>query len=117
VAEGSMQVVKITNQGRQKILKFALDELSVKKPNSWDESWRLISFDLPENISQKRKIFVEYLNAWGFYPLHKSVYLQAYPCLNEIEFLRSYLGINEYVKIFTVTEIENDGLFRNFFGV
>lgn len=117
VVEKEAQIVKITNQGRQKILRYALDELSVKKPNSWDEKWRLISFDLPENISQKRKIFVEYLNVWGFYPLHKSVYLQAYPCLDEIEFLRSYLGINEYVKVFTVTEIENDELFRDFFGV
>lgn len=115
--EGGMQVAKITDQGRQRILKFALDELVVKKPKFWDKKWRLVSFDLPEKLAQLRKVLVEYLHVWGFYPLHKSVYLHAYPCFKEIEFLREFLGVSEYVRLFTVTEIENDELFREFFGV
>lgn len=115
--EKGAQIVKITNQGRQKIIKFALDDLVIEKPKFWDKKWRLISFDLPEKIKRKRKIFLEYLKTWGFYPLHKSVYLHAYPCKKEIEFLREYLEIGEYVRIFDVLEIENDKLFREHFGV
>lgn len=115
--ENDMQVIKITNNGRQKILKFALDELTINKPKVWDQKWRLVSFDLPEKLAVKRKILVEYLRVWGFYPLHKSVYLHAYPCFKEIDFLRGYLGIAEYVRLFTAAEIENDKLFKDFFGV
>lgn len=115
--EEGMQIVKITNNGRLKILRLALDELEIKKPKIWDGRWMLLSFDLPEKIKTQRKILVEYLKAWGFYPLHKSVYLHAYPCLKEIEFLRAYLGIGEYLKIFVVNKIENDRGFRSFFGV
>lgn len=115
--QDGMQIVKITDNGRRKVLKFALDELEIKKPKIWDEKWRLISFDLPEKLSKTRKILVEYLKAWGFYPLHKSVYLHAYPCSKEIEFLRSYLGISEYLRIFVVKEIENDKQFSSFFGI
>lgn len=115
--EGEIQVVKITDRGRQRILKFALDELAVKKPRFWDKKWRLVSFDLPEKLARLRKVFVEYLHTWRFYPLHKSVYLHAYPCFKEIEFLREFLGVSEYVRLFMVTEIENDKLFREFFGV
>lgn len=112
-----VQVVRITNDGRKRVLRMALDELAIKKPKMWDEKWRLVSFDLPEKISKLRKILVEYLRAWGFYPLHKSVYLHAYPCLNEVLFLREYLGVGEYVRVFIVARIENDQVFRDFFGV
>ena len=112
-----MQIIKITKEGKQKILKMALDELSIKKPRIWDRKWRLVSFDLPEKLAEIRKVLVEYLSVWGFYPLHKSVYLHAYPCLKEVEFLREYLGVGEYVRMFTVVEIEDDRRFRDFFGV
>lgn len=115
--EERMQVVKITDRGRRRILRYALDELEIKKPKYWDGSWRLVSYDLPEKLGHLRNIFHSYLTSWGFYSLHESVLLHAYPCGREIEFLREYLGIGEYVRIFRVTYIENDKFFRDFFGV
>lgn len=115
--EDKFQIVKITDNGRKRILKCALEELEIKKPKLWDHKWRLVSFDLPEKLATERKILTEYLKVWGFYPFHKSVYLHAYPCLKEIDFLREYLGISQYVRLFIVTYIENDKLFKEFFGV
>lgn len=115
--ENNRQIVKITNQGKQKIIKMALDELIVEKPKIWDGKWRLVSFDLPEKLAKERKRFVEYLHVWGFYPLHKSVYLHAYPCLEQVEFLREYMNVGKYVRNFVVSRIENDKLFKDFFGV
>jgi len=116
-ADNGKQLIQITSQGKQRVLKFALDELKIEKPKIWDRRWRLISFDLPEKMASVRKILVEYLSAWGFYPLHKSVYLHAYPCLKEMDFLREYLGVGKYVRMFTVSEIENDTQFKEFFGI
>jgi DNA-binding PadR family transcriptional regulator len=115
--ENGKQIVKITSQGKKKILRYALDGIEIKKPKIWDGKWRLVSFDLPEKMHARRKIFVQTLRSWGFYPLHKSVYLHAYPCLKEVDFLREYLGAGGYVRIFMVTEIENDKLFREHFGL
>lgn len=109
--------MKITNKGRQKVLRLALDSLEIKKSKIWDRRWRLVSFDLPEKRASIRKILVEYLLDWGFYPLHKSVYLHAYPSFKKVDFLREYFGIGEYVRMFTITEIENDRQFKDFFGV
>lgn len=64
-----------------------------------------------------RNIFRDYLHAWGFYPLHESVFLHAYPCFKQVEFLREYLGISEYVRFFIVAKIENDSLFHDFFDL
>lgn len=115
--ENGMQIIKITNQGRQKVLRLALDNLEIRKPKVWDRRWRLVSFDLPEKMAKTRKVLVEYLSVWRFYPMHKSVYLHAYPCLKEVDFLREYLRVGKYIRMFTVSEIENDRQLRSFFGI
>jgi len=115
--EGKYEIVKITERGKQKILKFAFDELEIKKPAVWDGKWYLVSYDIPKYLDFQRKIFRYYLKTWKFYPLHESLFLHAYPCEKEIEFLKEYLGIGKYVRIFTVSKIENDKVFKEFFGV
>ncbi|MGB9911012.1 MAG: hypothetical protein ACPLKP_00155 [Microgenomates group bacterium] len=65
----------------------------------------------------QRKIFQFYLRKLGFFPLHQSLFLHAYPCEKEIEFLRSLLGIDKYVRIFVVSKIENDKPFKEFFDI
>lgn len=115
--EDNLQIVKITEAGKRRILKFAIDELAVEKPKIWDGRWTLVSYDLPSKLKNERKKFLEYLKAWGFYPLQESVFLHAYPCQKQIDFLRAYLGIGKFVRLFTVAKIEDDKLFREFFGV
>ena len=112
-----VQVVKITDAGSRRILKYSLEELAIKKPKIWDGSWRLISYDIPGELKSFREIFRDYLLSWGFYPLHESVFLHAYPCEQEVEFLREYLGVGKYVRIFRVSRIENDQPFKKFFGI
>lgn len=115
--ENDVQTLAPTNTGRRKILRYALDNLAIKKPTVWDGTWRLVSYDIPRKSEALRAIFREHLLAWRFFPLHESVYLHAYPCLKEISLLRDYLCIGEYVRLFTVIHIEHDAQFREFFGV
>jgi len=115
--EDGTQVVKITNAGKRKILKFAIEELKIEKPKIWDYTWRMVSYDIPKNQENVRKVFREYLKAWRFYPFHESLFLHAYPCEKQVEFLREYLGIGEHVRILHVSKIENDKLFREFFDI
>lgn len=115
--ENNCQIVKITERGKRRILRAAIDELTITKPKIWDGKWRMISYDIPEHLKGLRQVFREYLRAWRFYPIQESVFLHAYPCFNQVEFLREYLGIGEYVRVFSVSKIENDKLFRDFFDI
>lgn len=109
--------VNITEAGKTKVLKFGLDSLIVSKPTRWDGRFRMVFYDV---YSTKRairdKLRRSLLNA-GFYKLQESVYLHAYPCEKEIEFLRNFLGISGEVRIVLAERIENDEEFRKFFGV
>ena len=117
VEQKNTQIVTITEEGRKKTIKFAIDSLTIPKPKTWDKTWRLVSYDIPTEQRIVRQVFYEYLHAWHFYPLHESVLLHAYPCKEQVELLRNYLGIEKYVRIFTVSKIESDKSFRDFFGV
>lgn len=111
------QIVKITQKGKRRIFRCALAELKIERPKVWSGNWYLISYDLPKQYSNARDYLREYLTTWDFYPLHESVFLHAYPCYKEINFLREYLGIGEYVRVFKVSQIENDQVFKDYFGV
>lgn len=115
--DNGRQVVMITDAGRKKVLKYALDELKIEKPGRWNGKWTLVTYDIPEEFSSQRDYFRGYLRAWRFYPIEKSVFLHAYPCRKEIEFLREYLGVSQYVNIFIVDNIEKNVIFREYFGV
>lgn len=100
-----------------RILKYALDKLEIRKPVIWDNKWRLVSFDIPETHKSFRELFTSYLKAWGFYKYHNSVYLHAYPCEKEVDFIREYLRISKWVCIIIADKIENDHPFKHYFGL
>lgn len=110
-------IVKITQEGRKKILQFAVAEISIERPVHWDGRWRLVFYDVVKGENQLRDKFRRYLKQAGFYPLQESVYLHAFPCEKEINFLRYYLGIGSEVRIVVAEHIENDREFREYFGL
>ena len=56
--DGTEQIVEITNAGRKRILKFALSDMDVVKPASWNGRWWLVTYDIPrtQNIKRNQRI-------------------------------------------------------------
>lgn len=115
--KGNRAVVKLTENGKKRVLEANLDRLQIEKPARWDGKWRLIFYDILDGKRETRDKFRNILKSMGFYPLQESVYLHAYPCDKEVEFLRHYLGIAGEVRLILAEEIENDQLFRDYFGI
>lgn len=115
--ENGKQVVKLSQNGKHRILKYALDELEIIKPSNWDVKWRLVIYDIPNRKRYLQTLVRETLKRLGFLQLQESVYLIPFPCFNEIEFLREYYGLGENIKILTVAKLEDDKVYRTYFGV
>lgn len=109
-------VIKITEKGRTKFLKYQLDEMLVKDQR-WDGKWRLIIYDVPERKKAEREIFRGFLKRLKAYQLQKSVYLTPYKCDEEIEYVRTYFGIGAEVIYLTIEKLENDTAYRQYFGL
>lgn len=115
--DNGLSEVKLTEAGKIRILKFGLQNLTIMKPAKWDGRFRMVFYDVYSTKSAIRDKFRHALLNSGFYKLQESVYIHAYPCEREIEFLRNYLGISDEVRIILAERIENDKEFRQFFGV
>ncbi len=111
------QIVKISQAGKEKILKYSLETLKVEPVKNWDGKWRIVLYDIPENKRYLRIIVREILKDLEFIEIQKSVYLIPYPCGNQIEFLRSFYDLGEDIKIIRADRIENERAYREYFGL
>lgn len=100
--------IEITEKGKRRLLEYDFEniELKVKRRDSRDSKWRLIIFDIPENLKSAREIFRRKLLQLGFIRLQDSVFASAYPCKKEIDFLCHFLEISDYVTLVSLNEIE-----------
>jgi len=117
VYEGDQTVVKITKEGRFRALRYKLADMGVAPQKRWDGRWRVVVFDIPEKYKQMREIFRENLKTMHFYPLQKSVWVHAYPCFDEIEFLRQVYHVGVDVTFMEVARLEDDTALRSFFEI
>ncbi len=107
--------VKITDKGRQKLIRFELDIMEIKRKT--DGKWRLIIYDISEFKKWQRELFRETLKRLKLYRLQDSVYLTPFVCEDEIEYLRQTFDVGKEVHVLKVSKLENDRAYRNYFGI
>lgn len=110
------QIVKISQMGRRRLLKYKIDELSIID-KKWDKKWRIIVYDVDESKKYLRDLFQVILKKLAFLQLQKSVYLTPYPCEDEIEYLRQVYDIGKEVSILTIHGLENEQAYKDYFGL
>lgn len=107
-------IYRLSENGKEKIRKFVFDELSIEKPKEWDNKWRLVIFDIPETKSKTRKALRKKLTGIGFFQCQKSAWIYPFPCEEEIEFVKDFLNINPFVKLFLIDEIDDGKVLYHF---
>lgn len=115
--KGNEQIVTLTKNGKRRILKYSIEELTLSKPNSWDGQWRLIMYDVAHNRKKLRDLFRGTLKNLGFFQLQESVWIYPYPCEKTISFLREYYGVGNEVIYVVATRLEDDSPYRTYFHV
>lgn len=96
----------LAKEGKNKVLRYNLDKLTIKKPTKWDKLWRLVIFDIPEDFKSARDAFASKLTEIDFYPLQKSVFIYPYDCKDEIDFLIEVFDLRPFVRFMVVKEID-----------
>lgn len=108
--------IKLTNEGKEKLKKYRMDELSIEKPNKWDGKWRIVIFDIPVSKNNNRWFLRQKMKNLGFYKLQNSVFIYPYPCLEVVNYLRDYFGVKQEVLYIEASSLENqDQLLTYFF--
>lgn len=113
--EKDFSKIVITDKGKEKLLRYNLDDIEIKKPKKWDRIWRVVTFDIPEDKRQARDALRNKLKELGFCQLHKSVFVFPYPCLDEIQFIEEIFMIGSYVNFIEAKTIEGDDWLKSKF--
>ncbi len=109
--------IKITDKGRQKALTYHIDKMEIKRSKTWDGLWRVVIFDIPEGQKRARNALRETLLNLDFYKLQKSVFVHAFPCRDEVDFLKYNFNVANHVAFIVAKSIDNENKIRNHFQV
>lgn len=115
--ERKFSKIIITQKGEEKLLKYDLDNLEIKKPKRWDGIWRVVTFDIPESKRSARNALRSKLKELGFHQLHKSVFIYPFPCLSEVQFIEEIFKVGPYINFIEARTIEGDDYFRSKFSL
>lgn len=97
--------IEITEKGKRRLLEYDFEKLE-RKSKKRDGKWRLIIFDIPEGKKKNRDAFRKKLIQIDCIRLQDSVFVSAFPCKDEIDFLCHYLQISDFVTLLTVGSME-----------
>lgn len=103
--DGSASLI-LTDNGKDRILRYEIDKIEIKKPTHWDNLWRMVIFDIPEDKKSGRNALNAKLKELGFYPMQKSVFVHPYECKDEIDFITELFELTPYVRFLRVKDID-----------
>jgi len=107
--------VVITKKGKERILKYSLEDMEIKKPVKWDGKWRLVMFDIPDYKRKASNVLRHKLESLGFIPYQKSIFIFPYDCRNEIDYIREIYEVGGNVKLIVAEEIDDTDYFKHKF--
>lgn len=114
--ENGQKVIKLTEKGKAKFFRFKLEELSLKG-KGWDGKWRIVMYDIAKFKKNQQSAFRNILKYINFLQLQRSVYLTPYPCEEQITYLREFFGIGGEVILLRVDKLENEDIYKQYFGL
>ncbi len=109
--------VKLTKKGEERIVKYKIGDVKIKKPLRWDKKWRIVIFDIKEKRKRTREVLRITLNRLGFVKLQNSVWVYPYECEELVVMLKSNLFVGKDVLYMTVEKVENDKWLKENFGL
>lgn len=111
------KTITITDKGKRKILKYALEDLEVPQTKKWDGKWRIVLYDINAKKRRTAQLIRENLLRLGFIQWQESVYLFPYYCVKQIELLRNYYQLDKEIKLVTACSIEDEEPYKEYFGL
>jgi DNA-binding transcriptional regulator PaaX len=105
----------ITDKGRKRLNRREFETLNIAQPKKWDNRWRLVFFDIPEEHKIGRRQLITKLKLLGFVQLQRSVWVYPFPCRQEVELVTSKYEVQKYVSYVEAVGIDAEDLLKKRF--
>ncbi|MDP3661468.1 MAG: hypothetical protein Q8R17_01270 [bacterium] len=107
--------IVLNEKGQKRALTYNLGAMRIKQPEKWDGLWRVVSFDIPENIRDARDSLRNRLLNLGFFELQQSFLVHPYECYDEIEYITELYDLRPHVRFMRAGYIDNEIRLKKFF--
>jgi len=105
----------LSKEGKEVALRYDLDNMVIKEPAQWDGKWRVVMFDVPENLKRVRDTLRMHFKHMGFYEFQKSVFVHPHPCKEEIEYIMEFYNARRFIRFIIATDIDNSIVLKKHF--
>lgn len=107
----------LNEKGKRRALTYNLANMEIAKPQKWDGVWRVVCFDIPEDIREARDSLRTHLLNLGFFELQQSVLVHPFECYDEIEYLTELYDLRSHVRFMRSHHIDNELDLKRFFRI
>lgn len=108
--------IKLLEKGKNRVLSYKLEGMVLKNKN-WDKKWRIIIFDIPENKKIAREFLRNKMKELGFYQLQKSVLITPWKCQDEIDFIKHFYNVGEFVTYIEAESFDDEEKLKKYFQI
>src|SRR3989344_79007 len=102
--ETSQGKYRFTRKGQIWFKRSLLNFHRINK-TKWDAKWRVVIFDIPQELHNKRNLFRNKLRLMGFYMIQKSIFVFPYPCEEELSECCKKIRVGDYVDVMIVERL------------
>lgn len=81
----------------------------------WDKKWRIVAFDIPQALSDKRRRIRGVLRSAGFIKMQQSIWVFPHECQELIDLLKEETALAPHILYGVLDRIENDRHLRRLF--
>ncbi|MBI3627879.1 MAG: hypothetical protein HY220_04040 [Candidatus Sungbacteria bacterium] len=114
---GGKTRITLTEEGKRKALIYNLESIVLPTFPMWDGKWRMIAFDIPEQLRRGRDALRHKLIDLGCVQLQKSLWVWPYECKDEIDFIAESFQIGKYVHYIVADSVTSEKYLLYKFGI
>ena len=114
---GDTTIIKSTDKGRRRLLRYDLDKITLQKPKRWDGTWHMVLFDIPEKHKVARNALNLKLRQIKMFKLADSIWVSPYPIDEIVIATRLAYEIDPFVRLVHADYVEDERYLRKIFGL
>ncbi|PIU24470.1 hypothetical protein COT12_00860 [Candidatus Berkelbacteria bacterium CG08_land_8_20_14_0_20_39_8] len=107
--------IRITNNSIEITRKGKIRHLEKLKDKQRDGKWRILSWDIPEAMRQKRNQFRRSIKRIGYRQVQKSLWASPFIKADEVDLIIDEYSVRKYVAYFVVDKTDIEDHLKNLF--
>ena len=104
--DGKHLRLQLSVKGIHRLQRAQIEKITIDDPLSWDNLWRMVTYDVPRAQSAQRRLFAQQLKRLGFVMVRESVWFHKNPCFEAVLELARYCNLQRHITLAEITRLD-----------